>query len=151
MTAWTSCPYVVKDGQINPDVRFLQGVSTIVDATQSILYNALSSVLSGDSNAAQLATSFIQNYFLSSSTGMHPRVQYGQVIRGPGTQVGQFLGVLDIRGMVKVANAVEIMRAEKSSSWSSSADTHLVSWARQYAQWMQTSSNIGQKALSAPK
>lgn len=81
---------------------------------------------------------------------MHPRVQYGQVIRGPGTQVGQFLGVIDLRGMVKIANAVAIMRAEKTSAWPSSVDSQLVSWATQYVKWMQTS-DIGQKALSAPK
>ena len=131
-------------------MRFLQGVTTIVDATQSILYNALASVLGSTPNSAQLASSFVQTYFISSSTGMHPRVQYGQVIRGPGTQIGQFLGVIDLRGMVKVANAVAIMRAEKAAQWPASTDAQLVSWAQKYVQWMQTS-DIGKGALTAPK
>lgn len=149
-SAWTTCKYVVKDGKVNPDVRDITGVSNVADATQSILYNAAAAVLSGSHDYARTAVQFIQDFFLDSKNGMHPRVAYGQVIRGPGTQNGQYLGIIDLRGMVKVVNAVQIMRAAKEPAWTSALDTQMTNWAAQYVKWMQSDS-LGQKALSAPK
>ncbi|THH06239.1 hypothetical protein EW145_g4229 [Phellinidium pouzarii] len=147
---WTACPYVVRDGQLNPDVRTLNGVNAIVDVTQSIIYNGLSSVLSGSETAAQYAAKFMQVFFLDSTTGIHPRIEYGQLIRGPGAQTGQFLGLIDFRGMVKLANAVQIFRTAKTPAWTASLDTQMTAWTKQYVKWMQMDP-IGQKALSAPK
>ncbi|KAH8113005.1 alginate lyase-domain-containing protein [Phellopilus nigrolimitatus] len=148
-TAWTTCKYVTKDGQLNPDVRLLNGVIAIVDVTQSVLWNVVASVLAGTSDTAQTAVQFMQGFFLDDKTGMHPRVAYGQVIRGPGQQVGEFLGVIDLRGMVKIANAIQIMRAAGTSAWTSTLDAQMVAWTQQYVKWLQSSS-IGQTALSAP-
>ncbi|KAH8104323.1 alginate lyase-domain-containing protein [Phellopilus nigrolimitatus] len=146
---WTTCNYVTKDGQLNPDVRLLNGVIAIVDVTQSVLWNVVASVLAGTSDTAQTAVQFMQDFFLDDKTGMHPRVAYGQVIRGPGQQVGEFLGVIDLRGMVKIANAIQIMRAAGTSAWTSTLDAQMVAWTQQYVKWLQSSS-IGQTALSAP-
>ncbi|EJD00425.1 chondroitin AC/alginate lyase, partial [Fomitiporia mediterranea MF3/22] len=148
-TAWTTCKYVVKDGHINPDVREIPGVSNAADVAQSILYNAAAAVLSGSEDFSKTAAQFIQAYFLDARDGMHPRVAYGQVIRGPGTQQGQYLGLIDLRGMVKVVNAVQIMREANAPAWTSALDTQMVNWASQYVKWMQ-SDPLGQKALSAP-
>ncbi|KAL5501024.1 hypothetical protein ACEPAH_9411 [Sanghuangporus vaninii] len=146
---WTTCKYVVKDGHVNPDVRDITGVSNVADAAQSILYNAAAAVLAGSQDYSQTAVQFIQAFFLDSKNGMHPRVAYGQVIRGPGIQDGQYLGIIDLRGMVKVSNAVQIMRTAKDPAWTSALDAQMVNWAAQYVKWMQTDS-LGQKALSAP-
>lgn len=118
--------------------------------TQSVIYNSISSVISGSATAAQDAANFMQVFFLDSATGMHPRIEYGQLIRGPGAQIGQFLGVIDFRGMVKLANAVQIFRIANTPAWTASLDAQMTAWTKQYVKWMQTDP-IGQKALSAPK
>ncbi|KAI5117626.1 hypothetical protein M0805_001269 [Coniferiporia weirii] len=146
---WTTCKYVVRDGLLNPDVRTLNGVNAIVDVSQSILYNAAANVLSGPATYAENAVHFMQNFFLDSKNGMHPRISYGQLIRGPGEQVGQYLGVIDFRGMVKVANAVQLMRAAKAPAWTDVMDAQMTSWTTQYVNWLGTN-ELGQKALSAP-
>lgn len=88
--------------------------------------------------------------FLDSKTGMHPRIAYGQLIRGPEEQVGQYLGVLDLRGMVKVANAIQILRALGMPAWTKTLDGQMTQWAKKYVQWLHSSPQ-GQRALSAPK
>lgn len=39
--AWTTCGYVQKDGQVNPDVRALNGPDAINDLAQAVIYNAV--------------------------------------------------------------------------------------------------------------
>lgn len=150
LSAWTICPYVVRDGQLNPDVRLLNGVNAVADVTQSVVYNALAAVLSGSQSYAESAASFIQLFFLDSQNGVYPEVNYGQVIRGPGKLVGQYLGIIDFRAMVKVANAIGVMRAAKAPAWTSSLDSQMNNWSKQYVSWLQTS-DLGKRAGSAPK
>ncbi|EJC99012.1 chondroitin AC/alginate lyase [Fomitiporia mediterranea MF3/22] len=148
-TTWTTCKYVTRDGKLNPDVRKLHGVQAIADASQSILYNAVANILTGSASYAQSAAQAINVFFLDPQSGMHPRVEYGQVIRGPQKQVGQYLGVLDFRGMVKVANAILIMQAVNAPAWTSNLQSEMKDWTTQYLKWLQTS-GIGKKAISAP-
>lgn len=142
----------MRDGKLNSDVRDLNGVNAIWDATQSILYNALAHTLASTSSGpySKDAASFIQTFFLDPKVGMNPDIKFGQLIRGPGTQSGQYLGVLDLRCMVKLANAVLLMRAQNAPEWTSSLDQQLNAWATQYVNWLQTS-DLGQQAESASK
>ena len=153
-SAWTTCPYVVRDGKLNPDVRQLNGVNAIADVTQSVLYNALTAVLTTDPAEAKMSgenvADFIQTFFLDEKVGMYPEIAYGQVIRGPGTQHGQYLGILDFRGMVKVVNAILLMKAGKAAGWTSSMDSQMVAWSKQYVKWLATS-DLGKTASSSSK
>ncbi|KZT10090.1 uncharacterized protein LAESUDRAFT_748017 [Laetiporus sulphureus 93-53] len=58
---------------------------------ESIIYNAIASVLTGSASYAQSAASAINVFFLDAQSGMHPRISYEQVIRGPQKQTGQYL------------------------------------------------------------
>ena len=120
------------------------------NAAQGIVYNALAAALTGSNSYAQNVANFVNTMFLDPKTGMHPRVSYGQVIRGPGKQVGQYLGVLDLRGMVKVANAIQILRAGGTPAWTPTLDNEMTQWATKYVQWLHSSPQ-GQQALTAPK
>lgn len=148
--AWTTCKYVTRDGKLNPDVRKLNGVNAIADASQSIIYNAIASVLTGTASYAQSAAHAIDVFFLDAQSGMHPSISYGQLIRGPQKQTGQYLGVLDFRGMVKVVNAVLILQGGKASAWTVSLNAKMEAWAAKYVNWLQTSA-IGKKSISSPK
>lgn len=81
---------------------------------------------------------------------MNPRVNYGQVIRGPGEQKGQYLGILDFRGMVKVANAVRLLKLSGVKEWDATTDAQFKDWVSKYVSWLQTS-DIGKKGNDAPK
>lgn len=148
--AWTTCPYVTRDGKLNPDVRQLHGVNAVNGVTQSVLYNALAYAFTKSESYSKNAASFIDTFFLDSKAGINPELSYGQVIRGPGIQQGQYLGILDFRGMVKVVNAIQLLKAAGSPDWTSVRDNNMNSWAEKYMNWLQTSSQ-GKKGATAPK
>lgn len=83
---------------------------------------------------------------------MNPNVNYGQIVRGPGKEgsQGTFTGILDFRGMVQVANGIEVLRAAKSPSWTSDKDNAMNLWATNYTKWL-SSNDLAHKAASRPK
>lgn len=92
---------------------------------------------------------------------MNPNVNFGQMVRGPGDngQKGTFTGILDIRGIVKIVNALLILRTgvRKGSDVSQrgeddvqSVDAAMRRWVSQYVRWLQTSP-LAEKAASRPK
>lgn len=72
---------------------------------------------------------------------MNPNMNYGQVVRGPRpeNQIGTFTGPLDMRGLVKVVNAIMILKESNSQDWTSEIDQSMESWMTQYLSWLQTS------------
>lgn len=83
---------------------------------------------------------------------MNPNMNFGQGVRGPGPdgQKGTFTGVLDLRGIVKIINAIMILKASGSPDWTKGRDTALETWMKQYADWLQ-SSDIGKMSAARPK
>ncbi|PSR85865.1 hypothetical protein PHLCEN_2v5341 [Hermanssonia centrifuga] len=145
-TAWTTCPYIVRDGKVNPDTNTLAGPDAVQGMAQSVLYNAIAYTLHKTSANSQNVAKFIDNFFLSSVTGMHPNVNFGQQVRGPGKdhQVGTFTGILDIRSLVKVVNALQLMRSTKSSDWTPAREQAMSNWMNTYVTWLQ-GSDIGKQ------
>lgn len=131
-------------------MRELPGVNNVVSALESIQYNALASIFTGSQDYAQTATNFISTFFINQDTGMKPRVRYGQLIRGPDQADGQYIGFIDLRGIVKLVNAVQLLRTSEAPAWTSDQDSTMKNWAEQYVEWMHTDT-LGQKALAAPK
>lgn len=148
--AWTTCPYKTRDGHANPDVRQLSNVKDITTMTQSVLLNAISFALNGSLANSQNAVSAIETFFFNPETAMKPNMDYGQVIRGPGRQVGSYMGVLDTRGIVKLVNAVLVLRATRSPHWTTDKDRQMRAWASQYERWLITST-IGRKSGQSVK
>ncbi|KAJ7492812.1 chondroitin AC/alginate lyase [Mycena latifolia] len=148
---WTTCPYVVRDGKVNPDVRTLNGPAAINSASQSILYSAVCYALKGSSAnvCSQNAVGFLDAFFLDPTTGMNPNMNFGQVVRGPGAsgQQGTFTGVLDLRGIVKIINAIELLKAGASPDWTSKKDKAMGYWTGNYSTWLMNS-DIGQSTAS---
>ncbi|KAF7308405.1 hypothetical protein HMN09_00689300 [Mycena chlorophos] len=136
---WTTCDYQVQDGRVNPDVRTLIGPPSIVGVAASVILNALCFALHGDSVCSQNAARFIEIFFLSTTTAMNPNVLYGQGVRGPNGQPGTFTGPLDIRGLVSVVNAIQILKSAKSPDWTAARDKAMNKWLVTYVQWLQTS------------
>ena len=152
LSAWTSCPYKNKDGQPNPDTRNSAGPVGMNDMSQAVLYNALSYAITGTPSYSQKAASFVEAFFIAKATAMTPNINYGQIIRGigPEHQKGTFTGVLDMRGIVKIVNAILALKVAKSPDWDENKDMAMKDWMRQYVQWMETS-EIAKKTSNSAK
>ncbi|KAF8898582.1 alginate lyase-domain-containing protein [Infundibulicybe gibba] len=148
---WTTCPYVVRDGQVNPDVRTLNGVGAIGEASQATLYNAIAYALEGSPEHSRNAAAFVEWFFLNAPTRMNPNMNFGQIVRGPGPKgrQGTFTGVLDLRGIVKVVNAVQILRTSGSPEWTDNKHQGMVEWSTEYVNWLDTS-DIGKSTATRP-
>ena len=96
-TVWVTCPYVVKDGQFNPDGRTVNDVGEFDDMANAILYNALAWALNGSSVYSARVAQYVSVWFLNSDTAMSPNLNYGQMKRGPTGQNGTHTGILYVR------------------------------------------------------
>lgn len=136
---------------MNPDVRVLNSSDYMGKVTQAGITNALSWVLTKDPDYSRTASSFIDIFFADNTTGMNPNLNYGQVVRGPpGNQYGSFMAIVDLRGVTKIANAVQLLRQSNAPDWTLDRDRRMVGWAKGYINWLQTSL-IGKKSGTAAK
>ena len=140
---------MTRDGKVNPDRNQLYGLSQLNSFAQATIDNTLAFLLDHDQNLASNAAQFINAFFLQSSTGMNPRLDWGQTVRGP-SQHGSYMGVLDFRVLVKVVNAIQILRLSRSSHWSKDRDTRMVTWAKSYLEWLETS-EVGKRPKKSVK
>lgn len=141
--AWTTCPYVARDGKVNPDRNQLHGLSQLNSFAQATIDNTLAFLLDHDQNLASKAAQFIDVFFLQSSTAMNPRLDWGQTVRGP-SQHGSYMGILDFRVLIKVVNAIQILRLSRSPYWSKDRDARMITWAQSYLDWLD-SSELGKR------
>ncbi len=120
--------------------------------SDAILYNALAWAINGSSHYATNVASWINTWFIANDTHMNPNMNYGQVVRGPGqaSRIGKSSGVIDLKCMVKVVNAVLVLRAGQAPGWTGAIDSGLINWTKSYIKWL-TSSQIALAAAVAPK
>ncbi|KAI8989056.1 chondroitin AC/alginate lyase [Trametes punicea] len=135
---WTTCPYVTKDGQFNPDGRLVDDVGAFGDLADAVLYNALAWALEGNAMYSSNVAKFVDTWFLDPDTMMNPNLNYAQMARGPDGQVGQHTGVLDLKCMTKLVSGVLILREGKAAEWTSDIDTQLTNWTHSYIDWLTT-------------
>ncbi|KAK7007675.1 alginate lyase-domain-containing protein [Favolaschia claudopus] len=93
---WKTCPYVFRDGQVNPDRWLPNDFQSFFNLSDAVLYNAIASTFQNDSSSkySQNAVKFINTYFLDSKTAINPNLNYAQMNRGPNGQHGEYTGIL---------------------------------------------------------
>ncbi|TFK30586.1 hypothetical protein FA15DRAFT_699030 [Coprinopsis marcescibilis] len=148
---WTRCSYVGRDGQINPDVRKLNGPGAINAISQYVLYGSISVAANKSSKHARGVVNAIDTFFLSPSTAMNPNMNFGQIVRGPGPEgsSGTFTGILDLRGLGKVVNGLMVLKSLGIPEWTTAKDQSMRSWVSRYTQWL-TQSDIGKMSATRP-
>lgn len=148
---WTSCPYVGRDGKVNPDVRTLNGPSAINNVGQYSIYGSIAFATKRTTKYSQDVVNAIDYFFLNPDTKMNPNVNYGQIVRGEGPKgkKGTFTGVLDIRGVVKVINSIFILKSGGSADWTNTRDQGMRDWILEYSTWLQES-DIGKVTATRP-
>jgi hypothetical protein len=105
----------------------------------AVLYNTLAWVINSSSQYATNVANWINTWFLARDTYMKPNLNYARIVRGPKTsKIGRRTGVLDLRCMVKIVNAVLVLRAGNAPGWTSAIDSGQVAWAKSYIRWLTT-------------
>jgi hypothetical protein len=127
-------------------------MGAFVTMSDAVLYNTLAWAINGSSHYATNVVSWINTWFIAEDTYMNPSIKYSQVVRGAGktSHIGRPSGVIDLKCMVKVVNAVLVLRAGRAPGWTSAIDSGLVNWAKSYIEWL-TTSRIALAAAVAPK
>jgi len=97
-------------------------------------------VLNGSSNYSANVAKYISTWFIDPATSMNPNLNYAQLLRGPGPQLGQHTGILDLKCMAKIASAVLTLRLGGSAEWTPTIDQGFTNWVNQYIPWMTNSS-----------
>ncbi|KAF7329577.1 Chondroitin AC/alginate lyase [Mycena kentingensis (nom. inval.)] len=136
---WTTCPYVNRDGQFNPDRLTINDIGAFFNVSDAILYNALAHSFENKSSSvySQRIVKIVETWFLDATTGMNPNLNFAQMIRGPNGMAAH-TGVLDLKGMSKVVSGILILRLMKSEDWTDDIDARMVAWAKEYVTWLET-------------
>ncbi|KAF8910568.1 alginate lyase-domain-containing protein [Gymnopilus junonius] len=137
---WTTCPYKSHDGQFNPDVRLVNNVGDFQDLSEAVYYSTVAWVIGNKVNTSfeTNAVQSIRTWFLDPDTKMNPNLNYGQIIRGPNSKGGDHTGVLDLKGMTKIVNAILILRKAGSTAWTTDLDNQMTAWTKEYINWLTT-------------
>ena len=140
LAVWVTCPYVVKDGQFNPDGRTINDIGEFEDMANAILYNALAWAINGSSVYSANVVRFVNTWFLATDTAMTPNLAYAQMQRGPNGQNGTHTGILDLKCMSKVVSGVLVLREGRAAEWTSDIDLALTLWTQEYITWLMSAS-----------
>ncbi|CAE6405612.1 unnamed protein product [Rhizoctonia solani] len=135
---WNTCEYITRDGLFNPDVRQVNDTGMFQAMSDSVFFNSMAWVITGDDTYASNAANEIKTWFVDPTTSMNPNLNYAQVKRGPGNQIGQHTGVLDLKCMSKLVSGVLMLRNGSSSAWTSDINSGLNAWVTSYIGWLTT-------------
>ncbi|KAJ7337527.1 chondroitin AC/alginate lyase [Mycena albidolilacea] len=137
---WVTCPYVNRDGQFNPDRLTINDIGAFFNLSDAILYNALAFSFENKSSSvySQNIVKFVNAWFLDSTTGMNPNLNYAQMQRGPTGQVGSHTGILDLKGFVKIVSGIIVLRERKCTDWTDAIDAQMIAWTNKYINWLET-------------
>ncbi|KAG9086917.1 hypothetical protein FS749_003284 [Ceratobasidium sp. UAMH 11750] len=135
---WVTCPYYDRDGVFNPDARLINDTGIFQAMSDSVFFNTMAWVITNDNTYASNAASAIKTWFIDPATAMNPNLNYAQLERGPGKQVGQHTGLLDLKCMTKIVSGVLMMRNGSAPAWTSDLDAGLNAWVTKYLVWVTT-------------
>ena len=117
--------------------------------SDSVFYNALSYVISGNASYASNAVNQIDTWFINEDTYMNPNLEYGEIIRGSANATGTHTGVLDLKCIAKIVSGILLLRGANSTEYTDEMDGQMAVWAGDYAGWLQSADIAMQESSSA--
>ena len=138
-------PYIRRDGQVNPESRLDHDGMRFLAMTDAVETLAHAAFFLGHRKYADAAASFLRVWFLDPSTRMNPHLRYAQGV--PGIVDGRGIGIIDLRHLPRLLDAVRIL--EQSGSWTPSDATAFTTWCTAYLAWLRDSENGRQEAVEA--
>jgi len=130
-------PYIRRDGETNPDSKRGTDAPTIVAMASAVETLAIVYYFTGEERYAERAALLIRAWFLDPATKMNPNFRYAQAI--PGHNDGRGAGLIESRHFIKVVDAAGLLGG--SRAWTDKDGRALAAWFREFANWMQSSSN----------
>jgi len=139
-----SKPYIRRDGEANPEARDFPDHDNFALMVRAVRILSIEHFLSETPACAEHAAKLLRAWFLDPETRMNPNLNFAQAI--PGRIEGRGTGIIDVRGMTGVLDAVILLRG--SSSWSAADDQGMTQWCRLYLTWLRESKN-GREEMNA--
>ncbi|KAF8310497.1 chondroitin AC/alginate lyase [Clavulina sp. PMI_390] len=130
------CVFVDRDGQFVPDQYSVDNVGEFNNLDDAVFYSAMAWAITGDETHAANVDHWINTWFVNNATAMDPNLNYAQLIRGVGKNVGSHTGLLDFKGMAKIASGVLTLRKGNATSWTQATDDGFKSWLTAYLPWL---------------
>lgn len=118
----------------------MDNIGAFNDLSEAVLYSSLAWGITKNTTYAQRTTDYIRTWFLDEETRMNPNLEYAQMVRGPredgSPPRGARTGILDLKGMVKIAAGVEVLRQGGAEAWTQEVDDGLKGWMEKYEGWL---------------
>ncbi|GHA95768.1 alginate lyase family protein [Modicisalibacter luteus] len=131
-------PYVRRDGEYNEATKSnATDKQRMIDFSTDVHALGLAYYYTGQRKYAEKAAQQVISWFVDPETRMSPNMRYAQAI--PGRVDGRDIGIIDSRVLIRVADAIELIRAGKVLTTSETAAIH--DWYRQFLNWLLTSKN----------
>jgi hypothetical protein len=128
-------PYIRKDGETNPEVKEYKDKEYLPKLCEVVHTLALAYYFSEEGHYAEHASRLIRTWFLDTATRMNPNLNFGQGMKGHNT--GRGAGMIDTRHLVKVVDAVGLLK--QSKYWKKADQEGMKKWFGDFIVWMQTS------------
>lgn len=138
-------PYIRKDGQFNPDANSdATDKKRLVRMSNNVYTLSLAWYFTQDKRYAEKAADQLKTWFLMPDTRMNPNLAYAHATAG--INDGRGSGIIDSRALVKVVDAIALLRP--SGCIDDSEYKQLQQWFGDFYTWMVTHPN-GRKEESA--
>ena len=137
-------PYIRKDGQTNPEVKEYKDKEYLPKLCESVYTLSLAYYFSSEKVYAEHAAKLLRVWFLDTATRMNPNLNFGQAMKG--TNTGRGAGLIDTRHLVKVVDAIGLLKSSKY--WTQQDQQGMQAWFTEFLNWMQTS-KIGKDEMDA--
>ncbi|MCG7600314.1 alginate lyase family protein [Halomonas sp. McH1-25] len=131
-------PYVRRDGEYNEATKSdATDKQRMIDFAKDVHALGLAYYYTGQRAYAEKAARQVVNWFVDPDTRMNPNMRYAQAI--PGRVDGRDIGIIDSRMLIRVADAIELIRPADVLTASESA--RIQDWYREFLTWLLTSEN----------
>jgi Alginate lyase len=138
-------PYIRKDGRVNPEIGQYPDEKNMEHMWDTVGTLSHAYDLLHEEKYAARATLLLRTWFLDPATKMNPQITWAQFV--PGHKAPRGAGILDSRGLIRVADAITFLQG--SSSWSASDEEGMKRWLGEFLDWSLTSKN-GKEAQEQP-
>jgi unsaturated chondroitin disaccharide hydrolase len=128
-------PYIRRDGERNPELNKISDHNEMGNLEDEVETLAFAYFFTKDERYAKHAARLIKTWFLDEKTRQTPHLNFGQGI--PGINTGRGIGIIETRGIYRIADAAILLRGSKS--WVKKDHNGLKKWFSDYLTWLRDS------------
>ena len=131
------CPYVQRDGVLNPETTAVPDKAERLKAFSSIYQLSLAWYYTGKADYARRAALDLRTWFLDAATKMNPNLNFAQGI--PCKNDGRGIGIIEFSyTFTQVLDAAAIL-STGAPGWSKADESAFKGWSGEFLTWLRTS------------